>query len=73
MGNPVPQSARQPTQAQLRNARQICSGVTGIFKSAACSDGSALAIAFTTAQGAAVVPDSPAPFTPNGFVLQTTS
>ncbi len=50
------------------NAAQMRSGVAGI--SSTVPFGSASIIALSSAGGAAVVPASPVPFTPSGFVLQ---
>jgi len=62
-----------PNHDLSRKAFQIRSDVAGIFKRADAPGGSTEAIAFIIAQGAAVVPDSPAPLIPKGLVVQATA
>ena len=53
-----------------RIARQTRSGVAGFSISVTPSGARASTTAFTTAGGAAIVPASPMPFTPIGFVVE---
>src|SRR5262249_57384654 len=55
------------------SARHTVSAVAGICTLATAASGSALAIALSTAGGAAVVPASPVPLTPSGLVRHGTA
>src|SRR6516165_4417726 len=57
---------------EAQQARQSFSAVAGMSRCAPAPPGMASATAFMSAAIAAVVPASPAPFTPMGFVLAGT-